>query len=57
MNKFKWEHIVLSEEETETFGIWLECVVELWLNEVCENGIDGRALVVKARKLIAKCSQ
>ena len=57
MNKFKREHIVLSEEETKAFRIQLEPVVERWIDEVRKDGIDGRALVAKARKLIAKHSQ
>ncbi len=57
MNKFNREHIVLSEEETEAFRLQLEPVVERWVDEVSKEGIDGKALVSKARKLIAKHSQ
>ena len=57
MLKFKRKHIVLSEEETEAFRLQLEPVVERWIDEVSKDGIDGKALVTKARKLIAKHSQ
>ena len=50
-------HIILSEQETEAFKKVLEPVVDRWVNEVADQGIDGRALVAKARKLIAKYSQ
>ena len=48
------EHIVLSEEETQVFREALEPVVQRWVDEVTGNGIDGDALVAKARELIAK---
>ena len=57
MLKFKRKHIVLTKEETEAFRTHLEPVVERWINEVSKYGIDGKALVSKARKLIAKHSQ
>lgn len=47
-------HIVLSEEETQVFQSALEPVVQRWIDEVSANGIDGEALVAKARELIAK---
>jgi TRAP-type C4-dicarboxylate transport system substrate-binding protein len=50
-------HIVLSEEETQAFKKVLEPVVDRWVNEVVDQGIDGKALVAKARKLISKYSQ
>lgn len=50
-------HIVLSEQETEAFKKVLEPVVDRWINEVVDQGIDGKALVAKARRLIAKYSQ
>lgn len=50
------EHIVLSEEETEAFRVALEPVVDRWIAEVKEKGIDGDALVARARELIAKYS-
>jgi TRAP-type C4-dicarboxylate transport system substrate-binding protein len=54
MKKFKKEHIVLNKEETETFRIKLEPVIDKWIEEVEKEGIDGRKLVNKARKLIKK---
>jgi TRAP-type C4-dicarboxylate transport system substrate-binding protein len=50
------EHIVLTEDETEAFQEALEPVVDRWVEEVSANGIDGEALVEKARQLIAKHS-
>ena len=50
-------HIVLTEQETEAFRKVLEPVVDRWINEVAELGIDGKALVAKARRLIARYSQ
>ncbi len=48
------EHIVLTEEETQAFRDKLEPVVQRWIDEVGSQGIDGQALVDKARELIAK---
>jgi len=50
------EHITLTKEETEAFQKVLEPVVDRWVAEVKDKGIDGAALVAKARKLIAKYS-
>lgn len=50
------EHIVLTEEETAAFDKALEPVVEKWIADVGESGIDGEAMVTKARDLIAKHS-
>jgi TRAP-type C4-dicarboxylate transport system substrate-binding protein len=50
------EHIVLTKEETEEFRKVLEPVVQRWTEEVSGQGIDGEALVAKARELIAKHS-
>ncbi len=50
-------HIVLSEQETEAFKKVLEPVVDRWIKEVATQGIDGKALVAKARRLIAKYSK
>jgi hypothetical protein len=44
----------LNKEETETFRIKLEPVIDKWIEEVEKEGIDGRKLVNKARKLIKK---
>jgi len=49
-------HIVLSEEETAAFREALEPVVQRWIDEVDSKGIDGEALVEKARALIAEHS-
>ena len=46
-------HIVLSKEETEAFRAALAPVVDRWIEEVSGKGIDGAALVGKARELIA----
>ena len=57
MQKFGKEHIVLTKEETDEFRNKLEPVVERWITDVSKSGVDGKALVSKARKLIAKHSQ
>jgi len=51
------EHIQLSQAETDAFQKALEPVVGRWIAEVKSKGIDGAALVAKARKLIAKYSK
>lgn len=48
------KHVVLSEAETAAFRERLEPVVQRWIKEVAGKGIDGKALVEKARSLIAK---
>ena len=48
------EHVVLTEEETGAFREALEPVVARWIEEVNGQGIDGAALVDKARSLIEK---
>ena len=50
-------HVTLSEEETAVFAEALEPVVQRWIDEVTSSGIDGAALVEKARSLIAQNSQ
>ena len=50
------EHIVLTEEETEAFRTALEPVVARWIEEVGSKGIDGEALVNKARETVQKHS-
>lgn len=50
------EHIVLSDAELAQFKQKLEPVVQRWIDEVKGKGIDGKALVDQARKLIAKYS-
>ena len=56
MTKFKREHIVLTKEETEVFRKKLEPVIDRWVKDVKKDGIDGKALVKKAKKLIEKHS-
>ena len=48
------EHIVLTEDETEAIYTALEPVVDRWVAEVSGIGIDGNALVEKAKALIEK---
>jgi TRAP-type C4-dicarboxylate transport system substrate-binding protein len=50
------EHITWSEEETTAFREKLEPVVQRWIDEVTSQGIDGTALVEKARAGIAEHS-
>ena len=50
-------HVTLTEEETAAFAEALEPVVQRWIDEVTASGIDGAALVEKARSLIAQNSQ
>jgi len=47
-------HITLTEAETAAFEAALAPVVDRWIEEVAAKGIDGAALVAKARALIAK---
>lgn len=51
------KHIQLSEAELGQFRQKLEPVVQRWVDEVKAKGIDGNALVTKARALIAKYSK
>jgi len=51
------KHIQLTQAETDEFQKVLEPVVDRWIAEVKSKGIDGTALVAKARKLIAKYSK
>ena len=51
------KHITLSEAETKAFLDTLEPVVDKWVEEVKGKGIDGAALVAKARELSAKNAQ
>jgi len=46
------EHVVLTHEETNAINAALLPVVNRWIAEVSSRGIDGAALVKKARKLI-----
>ncbi|MCY4541461.1 MAG: TRAP transporter substrate-binding protein [Rhodobacteraceae bacterium] len=47
------EHVVLTEEETAAMFQALEPVVERWIAEVTEKGIDGDGLVARARELVS----
>ena len=51
------KHIMLTDAEMGAFRTKLEPVVDRWIAEVKGKGIDGAALVAKARKLIAKYSK
>ncbi|MEM8741126.1 MAG: TRAP transporter substrate-binding protein [Pseudomonadota bacterium] len=46
-------HVTLTEAETEAFMTALEPVVDRWVDEVSEKGIDGTDLVERARAAIA----
>lgn len=46
-------HVTLTPEETAAFNSALEPVVGRWIEEVSGKGIDGAALVEKARAAIA----
>ncbi|MEJ6712972.1 MAG: TRAP transporter substrate-binding protein [Rhodobacterales bacterium] len=47
-------HTMLTEAETKVFFDALEPVIQRWEDEVAKSGIDGAALVKKARELSAK---
>lgn len=51
------KHIQLTENELAAFRTKLDPVVDKWIAEVKGKGIDGAALVAKARKAIAKYSK
>ncbi len=51
------KHITLTDAEIAEFRAKLEPIVERWVAEVKGKGIDGNALVAKARKLIAQYSK
>ena len=51
------EHIVLSDAETQAFIDALAPVEARWIEEVDAKGIDGAALVAKAKGLIAENAQ
>jgi len=51
------KHVQLSDAEMAVFRTRLEPVVDRWVAEVKEKGIDGQALVKTARELIAKYSK
>lgn len=47
-------HRILTEEQTAPFLDAMQVVVDRWIEEVSANGIDGAALVDKARALVAE---
>lgn len=47
-------HIILTEEETQVFRDAMLPVVDRWIADVTASGIDGAALVEKARALVAQ---
>lgn len=47
-------HVVWSDEATAAFRVALEPVVERWVAETAADGIDGAALVARARDLVAR---
>jgi TRAP-type C4-dicarboxylate transport system substrate-binding protein len=47
-------HVTLSEEETAAFEAALAPVVDRWIADMDAQGIDGAALVERARALIAE---
>lgn len=47
-------HITLTEAETQAFRDAMAPVVTRWVDEVSAKGIDGAALVTKAREMIAR---
>jgi len=51
------KHIELTDAEMDAFRHQLEPVVQRWIDEVKAKGIDGAALVKRARALIAKYSK
>jgi len=51
------KHIQLTAAELDLFKQKLEPVVQRWVDEVKTKGIDGNALVKRARALVAKYSK
>jgi len=51
------KHIQITAAELDMFRQKLEPVVQRWVDEVKAKGIDGNALVNKARSLVAKYSK
>ncbi|TAN51248.1 MAG: TRAP transporter substrate-binding protein [Betaproteobacteria bacterium] len=51
------KHIQITAAELELFKQKLEPVVQRWIDEVKSKGIDGKALVARARELVAKYSK
>jgi TRAP-type C4-dicarboxylate transport system substrate-binding protein len=51
------EHVVLTEEETEAMLAAFAPVVDRWIADMEGQGIDGAALVERARELVAQHSR
>jgi TRAP-type C4-dicarboxylate transport system substrate-binding protein len=47
-------HTILTDAQTQPFRDAMQPVVDRWIDEVTGKGIDGAALVEKARDLVAK---
>ena len=54
--QYKKKHIVLTEAKTKAFEDKLKPVTERWIMEVEKEGVQGRDLVAKAKRLIQKYS-
>ena len=54
--QYNKKHIVLTEAETKAFEDKLKPVTERWIKEVEKEGVQGRDLVAKAKRLIQKYS-
>lgn len=51
------KHIQLTADETKAFETALNPVIDRWIKEVSSKGVDGTALVAKAREAIAAHSK
>ncbi len=47
------KHIQLTADETKAFETALNPVIDRWIKEVSSKGVDGAALVTKAREAVA----
>ena len=56
MTKFKRTHVQLTEKEIEAFEEALQPVTDRWIKEVEAEGINGKKLVEKAKRLVEKYS-
>ena len=57
LKTFRKKIIVLNEDEIAQWEEALEPVTERWIEDVSKDGIDGRKLVEKAKRLVEKYSQ
>ena len=57
LKTFRKKIIVLNKEEIDQWEKALEPVTERWIQDVAEDGVDGKRLVMKARELVAKYSK